>query len=33
MTSVLGRNPTADPEAVADTLATIWMRTLYGESA
>ncbi len=33
MTSVLGRNPTVDPEVVVDTITTIWVRTLYGESA
>ena len=31
--SVLGRNPTVDPDVVVDTLTTIWVRTLYGESA
>ncbi len=29
----LGRRPQADPKAVADTLATIWTRVLYGNSA
>jgi TetR/AcrR family transcriptional regulator, ethionamide resistance regulator len=33
MTTVLGRNPTVDPEVVVDTITTIWVRTLYGESA
>ena len=33
MTSVLGRNPMVDPEVVVDTITTIWVRTLYGESA
>jgi TetR/AcrR family transcriptional regulator, ethionamide resistance regulator len=28
----LGRRPQADPKAVADTLATIWIRLLYGNS-
>jgi TetR/AcrR family transcriptional regulator, ethionamide resistance regulator len=31
LTTVLGRNPTVEPDVVADTLATIWIRTLYGE--
>ena len=32
LTEKLGRTPQADPEAVADTLSTIWLRTLYGAS-
>ena len=32
LTTVLGRNPTVEPEVVVDTLTTIWIRTLYGES-
>ena len=31
LTTVLGRNPTADPDAVVNTICTIWVRTLYGE--
>ena len=31
MITVLGRDPTVDPEVVVDTIATIWTRTLYGE--
>jgi TetR/AcrR family transcriptional regulator, ethionamide resistance regulator len=31
LTAVLGRNPTVEPEVVADTISTIWIRTLYGE--
>ena len=31
MITVLGRNPTVDPEVVVDTITTIWTRTLYGE--
>jgi AcrR family transcriptional regulator len=29
--AVLGRNPTVAPEVVVETLATIWIRTLYGD--
>ena len=31
MITVLGRDPTVDPEVVVDTITTIWTRTLYGE--
>ena len=31
LTAVLGRHPIAEPEAVIDTITTIWVRTLYGE--
>jgi TetR/AcrR family transcriptional regulator, ethionamide resistance regulator len=30
--TVLGRNPTVAPSVVVDTLTTIWIRTLYGET-
>jgi AcrR family transcriptional regulator len=33
MTTVLGRNPTAEPDTVVETICTIWIRTLYGASA
>ena len=33
MTTVLGRNPTSDPETVVETICTIWVRTLYGDDA
>jgi AcrR family transcriptional regulator len=33
MTTVLGRNPTAEPETVVETICTIWVRTLYGDNA
>ena len=33
LTAVLGRNPTVEPQVVVDTITTIWVRTLYGDSA
>jgi TetR/AcrR family transcriptional regulator, ethionamide resistance regulator len=32
LVATLGRNPIAKPEVVVETLSTIWIRTLYGES-
>jgi len=31
--TVLGRNPTVEPAVVVETLTTIWVRALYGDSA
>ncbi len=33
LTTVLGRDPTAEPEVVVDTICNIWTRTLYGADA
>ena len=31
LTTVLGREPTVEPDVVVNTICTIWVRTLYGE--